>query len=255
MSNARCTLAWPQVLAGDMSPAGISERERSAPPGGAEGDSGPEMSKDRLAVALALVPSVIGYALAAQGGSAAPSPRAAGLAMVGAAAPRLHSHLGGTLLPPAESVRAPQGLGALNVLPDRDGRLRCVRLVVQWGEEVYPSLAAEVLRVATGAGSYVVRIAADAVTDVPLSIRIGPLTVPLNDNGEIWLHYAPRASLPALGAAEVLAGGVPPPPVAERIVLTRGVAKPRQEPAGSGGPARLSQSRWVRCSVRPVSRS
>jgi adenylate cyclase len=221
----RLAAAGAETVALTLIPAEISERERSAPPARAEGDSGPDMSKDRLAVALPLAPSVIGYALTAQGGSAAPPPRAAGLAMVGAAAPRLHSHLGGTLLPPAESVRAAQGLGALNVLPDRDGRLRRVPLVVQWGEELYPSLAAEVLRVATGAGSYVVRIADDAATDVPLSIRIGPRTVPLNDNGEIWLHYAPRSSLPVLGASEVLAGEVPALLVAERSVLI-GVSAP-----------------------------
>ncbi|MGD2019997.1 MAG: CHASE2 domain-containing protein, partial [Thiohalocapsa sp.] len=73
--------------------------------------------------------------------------------VVGAAAPRLQHRLPATLLPAAESVRTAQGLGALNVFPDRDGRLRRVPLLVQWREGLFPSLAAEVLRVATGAGS------------------------------------------------------------------------------------------------------
>jgi adenylate cyclase len=71
----------------------------------------------------------------------------------------------------------------------------------------------------------VIRIAADAGTDVPLSLRVGSRTVPLNDNGEIWLHYAPRASLPVLGAAEVLAGEVPAPLLTDRIVLI-GISAP-----------------------------
>ncbi|MGD9299905.1 MAG: CHASE2 domain-containing protein, partial [Thiohalocapsa sp.] len=70
-----------------------------------------------------------------------------------------------------------------------------------------------------------IRIAADAGTDVPLSLRVGSRTVPLNDNGEIWLHYAPRASLPVLGAAEVLAGEVPAPLLTDRIVLI-GISAP-----------------------------
>lgn len=219
----RLASAGADTVALTLIPAKVTERD--APPTGAGRDSELDMPQDGLAEALALVPSVIGYALTEQGASAAPPPRAAGLAVVGSATPHLHSRLSATLVPAAENVRAAQGLGALNVFPDRDGRLRRVPLVVQWGEELYPSLAAEVLRVASGAGSFVVRIAADAVTDVPLSMRVGTRTVPLNDNGEIWLHYAPRSSLPVLGAAQVLAGGVPAPLVAERIVLI-GVSAP-----------------------------
>jgi adenylate cyclase len=180
---------------------------------------GPGAPPDPLAEGLALLPTVVGYALTDQGGSAAPPPRRVGLAVVGVAPPRLHKRLPASLLPSAASVDTAAGLGALNVFPDPDGRVRRMPLVVQMGDELFPSLSAEVLRVATGAGSYLVRAAADAGADAPLSIRIGARIVPLDDNGEIWLHYAPRAALPVLSAAEVMAGALPAPRLADRIVL------------------------------------
>lgn len=198
----------------------------------------PASASTPLAEGLALLPTVVGYALTDQGGSAAPPPRRVGLALVGVAPPRLHKRLPASLLPSAASTGAAAGLGALNVFPDRDGRVRRMPLVVQMGDELFPSLSAEVLRVATGAGSYLVRAAADAGADAPLSIRIGARIVPLDGNGEIWLHYAPRAALPVLGAAEVMAGEVPARQLADRIVLVGvsapGIGSPVVSPSGEG---------------------
>jgi len=117
---------------------------------------------------------------------------------------------------------AAAGLGTLDVLPDRDGRVRRLPLLVQMGDELFPSLAAEVLRVATtGAGSHLVRADAGA----PLSLRVGSRTTLLDANGEIWLNDASHAALPVVGAAEVSAGEVPTRLLSGRSVVV-GVAAP-----------------------------
>jgi len=136
--------------------------------------------------------------------------------------PWLQSRLPATLLPPPATLGAAAGLGTLNVLPDRDGRVRRLPLLVQMGDELFPSLAAEVLRVATtGAGSHLVRADAGA----PLSLRVGSRTTLLDANGEIWLNDASHAALPVVGAAEVSAGEVPTRLLSGRSVVV-GVAAP-----------------------------
>lgn len=177
-----------------------------------------------LARALARLPTVVGYALTDRGGGLTPPPRTAGVSVIGPAAPRLRNPLPATLLPSAEYLEAAAGLGALNVFPDSDGRVRRVPLLVQMGDELFPSLAAEVLRVASGSNAYQVRVGGDTAT-APLAIRVGDRTVPLDANGEIWLHYAPRAALHLVGAAAVLAQEVPERLLAGRSVLV-GVSAP-----------------------------
>jgi adenylate cyclase len=206
-----------------MIPSGGSDQgARSAgdePPHGAAAPPAP------LAAGLASIPGVIGYALTDEGGGTELPPRRAGVVVVGAATPTLRRRLTGSLLPSAESIAAAAGLGALNVCPDPDGRVRRVPVLVQMDGELFPSLAAEILRVAAGAGSYLVRVAADAGANAPMSVRIGNRTIPLDENAEVWLHYAPRADLPVLGAARVLDGEAPASLLAGRIVLV-GVSAP-----------------------------
>jgi len=117
----------------------------------------------------------------------------------------LESHLPGRLLPADGAARAAAGIGALNVFPDADGRVRRVPLLVQSGEGLYPSLVAEVLRVTTGAGSYLARFRPATTLDAEVSLKIGDAVTRLNGNGEIWLHYAPRGALPVVSATDVMA--------------------------------------------------
>src|ERR1700677_1747525 len=52
---------------------------------------------------------------------------------------------------------AASGLGATNWIPDHDGIIRRVPLLFRAGQSYVPSLAAEALRVAQGAGSYILK--------------------------------------------------------------------------------------------------
>lgn len=254
-SSATLAALLERLAAAGAGPAALTmiPAQALAPEPGAQALHGgeapqPGVPPDPLARAIMGLPTVVGYALTDQGGSPTPPPRAVGLSVVGAAAPRLQSRLPASLLPPAARVPA-AGLGALNVFPDRDGRLRRVPLLVQMGDALLPSLSAEILRVATGAGSYMVRVAADPGADTPLSIRIGSRSIPLNDNGEIWLHFAPRTALPVIGAAAVLAGEVPAGLLAQRIVLigvrAPGIGSTVTSPLGEGLSAAMIHAQAV----------
>jgi adenylate cyclase len=168
-------------------------------------------------------PSVIGFALADRGGSPSVPPRRVGLVTLGE--PRdLHTALPQTLLPAEVSLSGAAGVGALNVFPDADGRLRRVPLLVQMGDALYPSLLSETFRLATAQGSYLVRFNPDGV-EPPISLKLGPVVIPLTRDAEVWLHYGPRHALPSVSAGAVLEGRVPPGTLERRIVLI-GVSAP-----------------------------
>ena len=55
------------------------------------------------------------------------------------------------------------GVGVVNTAPEIDGVVRRVPLIMRVGEETYPSLAVEVIRVATNAPSYQIKAGAGGV--------------------------------------------------------------------------------------------
>ncbi len=82
---------------------------------------------------------------------------------------------------------AAEGGGALNVVPDPDGVVRRVPLLLRIRDEIVPSFAAEVLRVAESAQSYVLRTGA---ADGGAQLRIGRVAVPIDPGGELTLYYS-----------------------------------------------------------------
>jgi adenylate cyclase len=126
-------------------------------------------------------------------------------------------------LPELESAAA--GNGFLNQHVDWDHVVRRVPLIFRLGEKPHPSLAAETLRIALGAPSYVGR-AAGANTEKSFgektgltAIRIGQLTIPTDPAGRVWLHYAVPRRDRFVSAGDVLAGKFDPALFAGRIVL------------------------------------
>jgi adenylate cyclase len=187
-------------------------------PGAAAAPSGP------LGASLSRLASSIGFALLQDpSGSEAP-PRRAGMVSIGRVSPQLRLRLPGRLLPAADAMRGAAGIGALNVYPDKDGRLRRVPVLVQTGEALYPSLAAEVLRLALGETSYLVR-AEQSQNGARIALKIGHSVTRLNDNGEIWLHYAPRAAFPILSAVALLSGDASAGALSGRVAMI-GVSAP-----------------------------
>jgi adenylate cyclase len=78
------------------------------------------------------------------------------------------------------------GVGVLNTNPEIDGVVRRVPLLMRVGDDTYPALAVEVIRVATGAPSYQVKEAGGGIE----AIRVpGYPIVKTDPNGQIWLRW------------------------------------------------------------------
>ncbi|MBX3454892.1 adenylate/guanylate cyclase domain-containing protein [Ferrovibrio sp.] len=90
---------------------------------------------------------------------------------------------------------ASAGNGSFNFHPGRDLVIRSVPLLFKMGDQLYPSIAAEGLRVAQRARSYVVKssgasgeTALGAASGIN-TIRIGNFEVPTNATGELPVHF------------------------------------------------------------------
>jgi len=120
---------------------------------------------------------------------------------------------------------AAHGIGAFNWMPDRDQIVRRVALIYRIGTTLVPSLAAEALRVAQGASTYVLK-ASDASGETAFGqstglnhIRIGQVAVPTDASGALYLkfrHFNRAAYIPAW---KILAGQVPKADIEGRIIL------------------------------------
>lgn len=88
---------------------------------------------------------------------------------------------------------AARGNGALLFLPDADGVVRRVPLMLELSGKQMPTLAAELLRVKRGERDYAIKVAAESGAGIE-SIRIGSQEVPVTPGGEMWIHYTPQTS-------------------------------------------------------------
>jgi len=103
------------------------------------------------------------------------------------------------------------GNGTLNFSPDGDGVVRKVPLVMRFKDTIVPSLAAETLRIAQGAGSYIIR-SSDASGEAGYGlhtgvtqVKIGAFVVPTDANARLWFHAA-KPDDRRIPAWKVLAG-------------------------------------------------
>jgi len=78
------------------------------------------------------------------------------------------------------------GVGVLNTFPEIDGVVRKVPLLMRIGEDTYPALAVEVIRLATGAPSYQVKANQGGVEAVRVP---GYPIVQTDPNAQIWLRW------------------------------------------------------------------
>ena len=139
----------------------------------------------QLATALARQPSVLGFATTRTASPTAPLSRFGVQMTAGAKAPGFSAYMGTTAaLPLLENAAA--GNGAMSFRPDADGVVRRVPVMIRVGDHLYPSLAAEALRLYLGQTRYRIETAASGAVE---RVGIGHLTLPTNRQGELWLHY------------------------------------------------------------------
>lgn len=160
---------------------------------------------EAFAKAIAKAPVVTGFAPTAEPNGATPK-RPAGMAFSGTKPTTSLPNFRGATANIDGIGAAAKGNGSFAIVNDIDSKVRRVPLVQQVNSRIHPSLVAEALRVAQGAGTHIVKTStgsgeADfgdgaAVT----AMRIGRITVPTTGDGTVLLHdtgIVPARSVPA----------------------------------------------------------
>jgi len=147
-----------------------------------------------FAAAIEQAPVVIGFALAARPNDRRPVVKA-GFAFVGAKPQDVLSRFEGAAASLDLFEKAASGIGGVNLsASDTPDVVRRLPMLFTDGNKVYPSLAAEALRVAQQQKTITVRgtgasgefaLGRSALLD----LRIGSFHVPLTSQGEVWLYY------------------------------------------------------------------
>ena len=81
---------------------------------------------------------------------------------------------------------AADGVGVINTFPEVDGVTRRVPLIMRVGDETYPNIAVEVIRVAVGDPSYQMKAGDTGVQAVRVP---GYATIKTDPNAQIWLRW------------------------------------------------------------------
>ena len=92
----------------------------------------------------------------------------------------------GMLGPIPELGGKASGVGVVNTVPEVDGVVRRIPLIMRVGDETYPAMAIEVIRVATGAPSYQIKAGEGGI----IAMRVpGYPTINTDANARIWLRW------------------------------------------------------------------
>jgi len=126
-------------------------------------------------------------------------------------------------LPMFENAAA--GIGSMNLVPNHDGVVRQVPLFFRLGDQLFPSLAAEALRVAQGASTYVLK-SSNASGETAFGqkaglnhVRIGSIDVATDEAGALAVKFRYSNPLAFLPAWKVLSGEADERDIAGRIIL------------------------------------
>ena len=107
-----------------------------------------------------------------------------GIAKIGDPLPFLFEWPG--MLGPIPELHVADGVGVINTAPEVDGVTRRVPLIMRIGEETYPAMAIEVIRVATGQPSYQIKAGPTGVQ----AMRVpGFAPIKTDPNARIWLRW------------------------------------------------------------------
>ena len=113
--------------------------------------------------------------------------------------------------------KAAAGRGLFSIVPERDGIVRRVPIVMRAGGEVFPALSLEVLRV--GFGGQAVRIISNEAGLEGVQTIPPRFSLPTDSNGRLWVHFSRHERDIYVSAKDVLEGTVAPGRLAGKIVL------------------------------------
>jgi adenylate cyclase len=114
------------------------------------------------------------------------------------------------------------GLGFMNVVPDPDGTVRWVPLVMEFQGKYYPSLALQILREHLKERQPpILRMADSGVEEV----RLGETPIPTDERGQLLVRYrGGRSTFPSYAFSRVISGEVPQEEFRDKIVLVGATA-------------------------------
>ena len=116
-------------------------------------------------------------------------------------------------IPVLEEAAAGQGMFSIN--PERDGVVRRVPAIVRFGDEILPTLALELLRIATGGQALVIKTDEAGVR----SLVVGGVEIPTDRQGRLWVNYSQHDPTKYIAAKDVLDGTAPFEKLSGRLVL------------------------------------
>jgi len=112
---------------------------------------------------------------------------------------------------------AAAGRGLFTIVPERDGIVRRVPMLMQAQGVRMPSLSFEVLRILSGAGTIMTR--ANKLGIDSLVLQSLKLRLPTDKNARLWVHYARNDPSIYVPAVDVLDGRVAPEKIFHKLIL------------------------------------
>ena len=138
-----------------------------------------------------------------------------GLAMLGEDPQRFMIEFPGLLRNTRVLEHAAAGRGLFTIRPERDGIVRRVPMIMIAQGQTMPSLSFEMLRVATGSGTILIKTEKAGIK----SLGIKGFQLPTDRNGQLWVHYAPHDASLYVPVINVLDKTVAPEMIAGKLVL------------------------------------
>jgi adenylate cyclase len=173
----------------------------------------------RLAQSLAAMTAVTGFTL---GESGTPPQLKPVLSFEGDAL-RTVPDFADASAPPAAIQTASAGMGALNLVPDSDGTVRDMPLVLRLAGKIVPTIDAEVLRLAAGTNmtvtGAVTGIPGISATSVLAAANIGKFDVPLLADGTMAIHFSKGGAERHIAASALDDGRLAPGALDHAIVF------------------------------------
>jgi adenylate cyclase len=110
---------------------------------------------------------------------------------------------------------AAAGRGLFTIKVERDGIVRRVPMMMRAQDATMPSLSFEILRVATGTPTIIIK--SDRVGLKSVGVR--GLEIPTDRNGQLWIHFARHDPSIYVSAADVIDGNVAQEKIAGKLVV------------------------------------
>ena len=169
-----------------------------------------------LAQTLRQVPSVLGRAALIDAAPDIASTNIQTPAIISGASPQpFVAHYEGQIVNLPELESAAHGRGYLNDSRDSDGVVRSMPLVLSVKGALAPTLAVELLRVATGQTAYSVRSNGQGI----VGLQIGTSVIPTDRDGKVRLYYSPGHAARRVSAAAVLRGQLAANGLANQVAI------------------------------------